>query len=287
MFLIARQENPLLTVSNEAKMNNKVIIALAPTGGWGAGRNNPVIPEDIASDVIACAAEGAAVLHVHCRDRAGQLTDDLSFFDDTLGLIKQGADIILEASTGGLSELSAAQRVLPVTSSHAEMGSLNIGSLNFGDYVYRNSVPDVRFWIEEMKRQGVKPSLEIFDTGHLETALNLIGDGLVPEPCNFSFIFNVQWGMSYDKRLLAYLVSRLPTDSCWGAIFIGSIDFCAHLEAIDRGATIVRVGFEDSLEYNGRTAASNVELVSALRIELEQNGHKILGPQEARLLLLR
>ena len=60
----------------------------------------------------------------------------LSLFDETLGLIKQGADIILEASIGGLSELSAAQRVLPVTSSHAEMGSLNIGSLNFGDYVY-------------------------------------------------------------------------------------------------------------------------------------------------------
>jgi len=268
-------------------MNNKVIIALAPTGGWGAGRNNPVTPEDIAEDVIACAAEGAAVLHVHCRDRAGQLTDDMSFFNETLGLIKDRTEIILEASTGGLSALSAAQRVLPVTSTHAEMGSLNVGSLNFGDYVYQNSLPDVRFWLEEMKRQGVKPSLEVFDTGHLETALNLISDGLVPEPCNFSFIFNVQWGMSYDRRLLSYLVSRLPAGSCWGAIFIGSIDFSAHLEATDMGAAIVRVGFEDSLDYNGRTAASNVELVSTLRRELEQQGYKILGPEEARLRLLR
>ena len=268
-------------------MNKKVIIALAPTGGWGAGRNNPVTPEEIASDVIACAGQGASVLHIHCRDAGGRLTDDMRFFNETLGLIKKQADIILEASTGGLSELSAAQRVLPVASSYAEMGSLNIGSLNFGDFVYQNSLPDVRFWVEEMTRRGVKPSLEVFDTGHLETALHLIRSGLIPEPCNFSFIFNVQWGMIYDQRLLSFLVSRLPADSRWGAIFIGSTDFSAHLEAADMGAASVRVGFEDSQEYNGRTASSNAELVSALREELERDGCEVLGPAEARSELLR
>lgn len=120
MSTILQGENSLLSASYEVKMDNKVIIALAPTGGWGAGRNNPVTPEDIAEDVIACVAEGAAVLHVHCRDRAGQLTDDMSFFNETLGLIKDRTEIILEASTGGLSTLSAAQRVLPVTSTHAD-----------------------------------------------------------------------------------------------------------------------------------------------------------------------
>jgi len=40
------------------------------------------------------------------------------------------------------------------------------------------------------------------------------------------------------------------------------------------------------LEYNGRTAASNAELVSNLRRELEQQGHKIIGPEEARLRIL-
>lgn len=268
-------------------MSRSVIIALAPTGGWGADMNNPLTPEDIASEVIGCADAGAAVVHLHSRDRAGRLTAEMVFFDQTLEHIKKRSDIILEASTGGLSELDAAQRALPLGSRYAEMGSLNIGSLNFGDFVYRNSLPDVRFWIAEMTRRGVKPSLEIFDTGHLETALHLITEGLVAGPSNFSFIFNVQWGMRYDRKLLSYLVSRLPVDSRWGAIFIGSTDFSAHLEAIEMGAASVRVGFEDSLEYNGKTAASNVELVSVLREELEQNGYRPSSPEEARLQLLR
>jgi len=282
----ARQGNVFQAHFKEVVMDSGIIIALAPTGGWGKGLNNPVSPEDIASEVTACAEQGAAVLHLHCRDRAGKLTDDISFFNETLDLIKKRTDIVLEASTGGLSDLTPAQRIAPVGSSHAEMGSLNIGSLNFGDSVYQNSLPDVRFWVNEMKRMKIKPTLEIFDTGHLETALQLIGEGLVDKPCNFSFIFNLQWGMKYDRRLLSYLVSRLPSGSCWGAIFVGSVDFSAHLEASEMGAAVIRVGFEDSLEFDGRTAASNAELVAAVHRKFRRVGFNVLGPQEARLRLL-
>ena len=149
-------------------MNRKIILAVAPTGGWGQGHNNPVTPDAIANDVIACARAGAAVVHLHARDETGGLTTDLAPFAAAVDTIKASCDILLEASTGGLSNLSAVERVLPASNPHAEMGSLNIGSLNFGDAVYSNSLPDARFWIEAMKKHGIKPSLEIFDTGHLE-----------------------------------------------------------------------------------------------------------------------
>ncbi len=267
-------------------MKRKMIIALAPTGGWGAGRNNPVTPEEIASQVISCVDGGASVLHMHARDRSGSLTPDQSAFAQTIELIKQQRDIILEASTGGLSDLTAAERALPAAHPAAEMGSLNIGSLNFGDEVYQNSVVDVRYWIRQMADTGVKPSLEIFDTGHLHTALHLIAEGLVNPPGNFSFIFGVNWGMVYDPALLAYLVSLLPAGSRWGGIFIGSKDFSAHLAAASAGAAVVRVGFEDSCEYNGRTARSNLELVTTLREELRSAGYAIAGVEEAREILL-
>ncbi len=267
-------------------MNRNIIIALAPTGGWGAGDNNPVTPEDIASDVIACAKAGAALVHMHARDRNGALTTDMQDFNETVQRIKKSVDVILEASTGGLSTLTAAQRILPVSHPAAELGSLNVGSLNFGDHVYKNSLPDVRYWIGKMKAAGVKPSLEIFDTGHLETALHLIEAGLITRPCNFSFIFNVRWGMPYDLALLSYLVSKLPADSRWGAILIGSKDFRAHLEAAAAGASVLRVGFEDSLEFNRRRAAGNLELVTALRAELEDAGYAIRTSQNAREVLL-
>ena len=151
-------------------MNPKIILAVAPTGGWGRGNDNPITPDAIARDVIACAQAGAAVVHMHARNEKGELTTDLAPFSRAVAAIKASCDIVLEASTGGLSNLTAAERVLPASSDDAEMGSLNIGSLNFEDAVYQNSLPDVRLWIETMVRSGVKPSLEIFDTGHLETA---------------------------------------------------------------------------------------------------------------------
>jgi 3-keto-5-aminohexanoate cleavage enzyme len=267
-------------------MTRKIILAVAPTGGWGSGANNPITPEAIAGDVIACAQAGAAVVHLHARNEKGDLTTDLTSFSKAVATIKASCDIILEASTGGLSTLTAAERVLPASNPHAELGSLNIGSLNFGDAVYQNSMPDVRFWVDAMTRSGVKPSLEVFDTGHLETARHLIAEELVARPCNFSFIFDVRWGMPYDPALLAYLISRLPADSRWGAILIQSLDFSHHVEAARAGASMLRVGFEDARVYEGQTATSNAELVTALRDRLEAAGFSIASVPEARAILL-
>jgi 3-keto-5-aminohexanoate cleavage enzyme len=266
--------------------NRKIVLAVAPTGGWGGGRNNPITPKAVAREVIACADAGATVVHLHARNTRGELTTDLAVFARAVAGIKAGCDIILEASTGGLSDFSPAERILPVSNPQAEMGSLNIGSFNFGDAVYRNSLPDVHFWIEGMQRAGVKPSLEVFDTGHLETARHLVEEGLVAAPANVSFIFGVRWGMTFDPRLLSYLTARLPAQSRWGAILVGSRDFRHHLTAAQAGATVLRTGFEDSIHYGGRLAASNVELVGALRGTLEDAGFSIASVAEARALLL-
>lgn len=266
---------------------NKIIIAVAPTGGWGRGKNNPLSPEEVAGEVLGCAGEGAALAHFHSRDLSGELTADMKYFSKTVELIRSESDIILEASTGGLSEMTADERALPVHVPGADLGSLNMGSLNFGDEVYQNSLPDIRYWAELMSRAGVKPSLEIFDTGHLETALSMIKNGDLSTPANFSFIFDVKWGMPYDSNLLDFLISRVPQNCHWGALFVGSSNFEGHLEAAAKGASYLRAGFEDSREYNGIIAQNNIELVRALREKLESAGYQIVSISEAREMLLK
>jgi len=267
-------------------MNKKIIIDVAPTGGWGKTENNPVQSGAIAADVIRCAKAGATVVHMHARDEEGNLTTDLTAFNKAVQTIKDSCDIILEASTGGLSDFTAAERVLPTGNPHAQMGSLNIGSLNFGDHVYKNSLVDVRYWIKTLVKKGVKPSLEIFDTGNMETALHLIREGLISLPCNFSFIFDVKWGMPYHASILAYLIEQVPENCNWGAHLIGSTNFANHIEAAHAGAKLLRVGFEDSYRYNGKIAATNEELVLALRYELEAEGYSVATASEARKILL-
>lgn len=263
----------------------RIVLAVAPVGPWGPGDNNPLAPEDLAQDVQACAAEGATVVHLHARDETGNLTADTSVFNDSVARIKSGCDIILEASTGGLSDLSADQRARTLANPHAEAGSLNLGSLNFGEEVYRNAVPDVLKWIEEMSIRGVKPSLEVFDTGQVPFAHYLLSQGLIAPPCNFSFIFNVQWGMPYTIQLVEALKSMLPAQSMFGCIYVANSDFSQHVESAEMGASVLRVGFEDSPLLEGRRAGSNADLVRGIRVALEQAGHEIAGVAEARKIL--
>ena len=267
-------------------MTKKIIIALAPTGGWGLGEGNPVSPEEIAAQAHACAEVGEAVVHMHARDEKGALTADMTCFNRTVELIHASTDIIIEASTGGISTMTAEERTYPAANPHAEIASLNIGTLNFGDKVYVNSVPDIRKWIGIMADLKIKPSMEIFDTGNMDCALHLLQDGLLKPPCNFSFVCNLNWGMPYHPAIISYLRDQVPAGSHWGANLINSSDFRQHVEVARLGGAVVRVGFEDSRRYNGKIAKDNLELVKALRVELEDAGFSIATVKEARAVLL-
>ena len=267
-------------------MSKKIIVSVAPIGGWGAGEGNPLSPQAVAEQVIASAKAGAAMVHMHARDETGALTTDLSTFNKTAELIKAGCDIILEASTGGISSMTAIERTLPATNPHAELASLNVGSFNCGDRVYQNSVPDIRLWIKRLAELGRKPAMEVFDPGNMNCALRLIDEGILSAPYNFIFVCNLNWGMPYHPTLISYLRDQVPTGSNWGVNLIGSRDFAQHIEVARLGASILRVGFEDSRQCNGLPAATNQELVAALCAELEDAGFEVATVAEARALLL-
>lgn len=263
-----------------------IILSLAPTGPFGNAQNNPITPDELLSTAIECYAAGASVIHLHARDVVGNLTTDMTLLEQTFAGIRQNSEMLIEASTGGLSDFTIEERGLPTTVPGAAMGSLNLGSLNFGDQVYRNTPPAVDFWIDQMTPFSVKPSLEIFDTGHLVFARSLIDQGRLTPPYNFSFIFNVKWGMVFSEDLLKYLISQLPSQSNWGVIIIGSENFNDHIRAAGCGADMIRVGFEDSNLINGKKVSSNVELVSTLKVLLENQGCRIIQGAPARNKLL-
>jgi 3-keto-5-aminohexanoate cleavage enzyme len=266
-------------------MSQRIIVGVAPVGGWGKGDGNPLGAERIAAEVVECAAAGAALVHLHARDGEGNLTEDQSELLRTTQLIREQSDILIEASTGGLSNMTAQERALPVKCPQASIASLNMGSLNFHDEVYCNSVPDIKLWLDLMRQAGVKPGLEIFDTGNVTLANHLIEEGLIESPYNFNFVFNYKWGMEFSGSLLEVLKDKLPQPSIWGAVFGKNRDFSHHLHAAQQGAAMVRVGFEDSNICNDRPAASNRELVETIRAELEGQGFEIAGTADAGEIL--
>lgn len=266
-------------------MARKLVLALAPTGGWGPDHGNPLEPSRIRDEVLACAELGASWVHLHSRTPSGALSADPALYLETCAMIRAGSDIIIEASTGGLSDMSAADRGRTLESKDAELASFNMGSLNFGDQVYRNSVPDIRYWLQELTRRGKKPTLEIFDTGNLATARALIDEGKLASPLNYNFIFNAKWGMPWYPPLLSAVRGMIDRRDRWGGVFFGYPDFSMHVETILLGATFTRVGFEDSRFVSGREMKDNVSIVKEFRRVADAMGVELATPAEARAIL--
>lgn len=98
-----------------------------------------MIPEELAQEILASVEHGAAIVHLHVRDQQS-LTPDTRDFQATIDCVMRHSDLIIQASTGGVSAMSIAERCAPLTCPGVEMASLNVGSVNLGDVVYFNLV---------------------------------------------------------------------------------------------------------------------------------------------------
>ena len=164
--------------------DNKVLVNVAPV----AAADKVIIPEKIAEDVYECYKEGAAMVHLHVRDREGRLTPDMSLLEETLAMIRRDSDIIIEVSTGGVSDLNIQERCAPLYSEMVEACSLNVGSTNLGRDVYCNPIGDVEYCIREILKQKKTPEVETFEIGHTWTMEQLMKKYDFADPVLFSIV---------------------------------------------------------------------------------------------------
>lgn len=265
----------------------KIIVAVAPVGRDVEPPSiNPLTPEEVAQEVIDCARAGASMVHLHVRDSRGEQTEDISDFARTLDLIRESSDIIIQGSTGGLTTLTLEQRCVSVTDPRVEVASLNMGSVNFGDEVYINRVPDIRYWAGRMAENKVMPEMEIFEAGMVAAAMMLIEEGTLKPPFYYNFALGARWAAPADPRSLFYLASLLPSGTPWSVVHDDMQDLALLATAIGLGASMVRVGFEDSVLYApGKAARTNAELVEKLVSLVQRIGYEVATPDEAREIL--
>ena len=268
-------------------MQEKIIIAVAPVGADIVPPSvNPLTPEDIAAEVVACARAGAAMVHLHVRDEAGEQTGDVAVFSRTLDRIRASSDILIQGSTGGLSTLSPEERCVALDDPRVEVASLNMGSVNFGEDVYINRMPDIRYWARRMVDGRVVPELEIFESGMLAAARRLMDEGVLQPPCYVNLPLGAHWALPADPRSILFITSLLPEGMRWSVVHDSMPDLSLLATAIGMGASVVRVGFEDSIWYApGRAARTNAELVAQVVALVKAMGGAVATPAEARQLL--
>jgi 3-keto-5-aminohexanoate cleavage enzyme len=272
-------------------MNNKtrkIIVAVAPVGKEIEPPSvNPLAPEDVAQEVIACTKAGASMVHLHVRDKEGNQTEDIAAFSRTLDIIRESSDIIIQGSTGGLTSLTLEERCVALDDPRVEVASLNMGSVNFGEDVYINRLPDIRYWAHRMEESNVAPELEIFEAGMIPTFMKLIEERVLKPPFSINICLGFHWALPAEPESLFFVKTMLPQkDIPWGVIHDGMHNFALLATAIGVGASVVRVGFEDSPFFApGKAAKTNSELVEKIVALVHQVGYQVATSNEARDLL--
>lgn len=296
----------------------KIIITCAVTGGIHTPTMSealPYRPEDIAEQSIAAAEAGAAILHLHARDpRDGRPTPDPAVFMQFLPQIKAATDAVINVTTGGGLNMTVEQRLAAPLLAKPEMCSLNMGSMNFGiypmadrykqwkfdweesylrntdDFIFRNTFRDIERILKMLgEEHGTRFEHECYDVGHLYNVAHFVDRGLLKPPFFIQMIFGILGGIGAELDNLMFMkrtADRLfGNDYRWSVLAAGRHQMNFATQAALLGGS-VRVGLEDSLYIGkGQLAASNADQVAKVRRILEEMGHEIATPDEARAML--
>jgi uncharacterized protein (DUF849 family) len=286
----------------------EVFITCAVTGaGDTTGRSDlvPVAPADIAAAAIEAARAGAAVAHIHVRDpETGRGTRDPALYREVVERVRAAdVDVVLNltAGMGGDLVLGSAEAPLPLDEDATDMAgaeerlahvaelrpeicTLDCGSMNFaagGDYVMVNTPAVLRAMAGRVQELGVRPELEVFDTGHLVLVKQMMEEGLLSDPVLIQLCTGIPYGAPADPGTLLAMVQQLPPGAVSSTFSIGRMQLPFVALAPMVGAN-VRVGLEDNLYLSRGVKATNGQLVERAVEILEAMNVRVLGPAEVR-----
>ena len=285
----------------------KTILTCAVTGGLTKPEMTPylpITPNQIADSCLGAADAGAAAVHIHVRDPiSGSQSMDFDLYAKVVELIRmQNKELIINLTTGpggrfipseddpkvfapGTTLCHRLKRVEHIAKLKHDICSLDFNTMNGASDIVINTPLNVRKMAKVIRDAGVLPELEIFDTGDLNLALDLISDGTLDGPGLFSFVLGVKYGLNADPATLLYLRDQLPLGARWSAFGISRFEFPIVAQAWLYGGH-TRVGLEDNIFLKkGVLCQSNAELVTKAKRIIEDLGGELASAVDARAML--
>jgi uncharacterized protein (DUF849 family) len=282
----------------------KTIITCAVTGNLTQPDQHPglpITPRQIATAALEAAEAGAAVAHIHVRDpETGRPSMDIELYREVIRMIREvDSELVINLTTGpggrfvpsdndpkvaapGTTLLPPERRVEHIVELQPDICSLDLNTMNSGGDVVINTPKNVRKMAHAIRAAGVKPELEIFDSGDLHLALDLIKDGTLEGPGLWTFVMGVKYGFAATPETLLYARNFLPQGAAWSAFGIGRAEFPIVAQAWLAGGH-VRVGLEDNIYIaKGVLAPSNAVLVDRAREIVLSMGGEIATKAQAR-----
>lgn len=289
-------------------MNKNVIVTCALTGaGDTAGKSEhvPVTPEQIAADAIDAARAGASVVHIHVRDpETTHGSRNVTYYREVADIIAasdvdpvinmtagMGGDMVIDphnptTHVSGTDLVSGLDRLAHVEQLRPEICTIDCGSLNFGEgsSVYVSTPDMLREGAARIRELGVKPELEIFDTGNLWFANVMHEEGLLADPPLYQLCMGIPYGAPADAGLLQAMVNLLPEGAQWTSFAIGRNQLPWVAQSVLLGGH-VRVGLEDNLYLSKGVKATNADLTRRAVDIVNNLGSKVASADDARQML--
>ena len=285
----------------------KVFITCAVTGNLTTPDQTPhlpITPEEIAEAALGAAEAGAAITHIHVREPStGMPSMELSLYRDVVERIRaRNPQVIINLTTGpggrfvpseddpkiagpGTTLVRPEKRVEHIAQLAPDICTLDLNTMNSGRQVVINTPGNVRRMAKVISEAGVKPEIELFDSGDVALMLDLFKDGTLKGPALTSFVMGVRYGFQPSPETVLYARNLLPADAQFTAIGIGRAAFQTVALSYLAGGH-VRVGLEDAVYLDrGVLAPSNAAMVEKARRIVEDLGGQIASAREARDLI--
>lgn len=265
----------------------KLIITIAPTGNVptkSLNPNTPITNDEILSDILKCEALGASIAHLHVRDSKEMPTSSADIFNDLLEKVNaSSSDLITQLSTGARGGLNTVEYRGQMLELNCEMASLSTGSSNFPSSVNANSPELIEALANKMRKNNIKPEIEVFDSAMIRNANYLVKKGILKPDLHFNLVMNVPGSMAGTPKNLMFLIDSLPKGSTFTVSGIGK----SHIQMLSMAILLgghVRTGLEDVLTLNNEMA-SNESLIKQIVTIAKALKRPIATPKEARAIL--
>lgn len=268
-------------------MSDELLITVAGVGAEVTRAQQPrlpLLPEEVGEEYWRAHEAGAAIGHIHGRKPDGTPTQDLATFRAYSEAIRARCPILQQFSTGGAVGMGVEERI-EALELRPEMATLTLGTCNFGDGVFENSLPTIRTILDRIRKFAITPEIEIFDDGMLATADALFGKGLLSPPVHFDFVLGVPGAAAATPENLIHFARSIPAGCTWTVAGIGRRQTAMAAMAIAMGGH-VRVGFEDNIYYRkGELADSNARFVERVVRIAREVGREPATVGQARKIL--
>jgi len=284
----------------------KTILTCAVTGNLTRPDQNPnlpITPEQIANSCLDAAAGGAAIVHIHVRHPDGRPSMELAHYREVVRLIRAKNDaLILNLTTGPggryhpsdedpavpgprTNLLPPLRRVEHIFDLRPEIATLDLNTMTFGGETVINTPRNVRIMAQAIYDAGAKPEIELFNSGDVELARDLLAEGSLRAPAMASLVLGVKYGFAADPQTMLFARDRLPSSVSWTGFGVGRAAFPMLAQAYILGGH-VRIGMEDTVYVDrARPTSDNAELVDKACWLIAKLGGEIANSEQARRIL--